>query len=139
MIEFHYELDFSLEDEAYYADWIARVITGEDRNPGSINYIFCPDEYLLDLNQKYLEHDTLTDIITFEYSEHRQVSGDIFISLDRVRENAEALDVIVDDELRRVMIHGVLHLLGYGDKTEAEKDIMRKLEDDKMKLFHVEQ
>ncbi|MEM7379674.1 MAG: rRNA maturation RNase YbeY [Bacteroidota bacterium] len=139
MIEFHYELDFALDDETYYADWIARVIKGETKNPGKLNYIFCSDSYLLDLNQKYLEHDTLTDIITFEYSEHGQISGDIFISIERVRDNAEALKVSVDDELRRVMVHGVLHLLGYSDKSKAEQERMRKLEEEKMKLFHVEQ
>ncbi|NAS11000.1 rRNA maturation RNase YbeY [Poritiphilus flavus] len=139
MIEFHYELDFALENDTYYADWIARVIKGEGKIPGKLNYIFCSDEYLWDLNKKYLDHDTLTDIITFEYSEHGQVSGDIFISVDRVRENADTLDVSLMEELRRVMVHGVLHLLGYGDKTETEKKVMRELEEEKMKLFHVEQ
>ncbi len=139
MIEFHYELDFDLGNETYYADWLNRVALSEGGIVKQIDYIFCRDEYLLDINQKYLNHDTYTDIISFDYSEGKVLSGDIFISIERVRENADAFGVDFAEELLRVMSHGVLHLSGFKDKTEEDSLVMRGKEDEKIKMFHVEQ
>lgn len=102
-------------------------------------YIFCDDDRLLELNRKYLNHDTFTDILTFPYQDADGIQADIFISIPRVHENAEKLGVDKKEELRRVMIHGVLHLLGYNDHSEEEKEHMRKIEDQKLRMFHVEQ
>lgn len=139
IIEFHQESDFILEDQNKYSDWISRVISSENAKSGPISYIFCDDNFLLNINQKYLKHDTLTDIITFDYSEDGSVSGDIFISVERVEDNAKDFEVELDVELKRVMAHGVLHLLGYKDKSEEEKALMRSKEDEKIIMFHVEQ
>ncbi|MCR9263580.1 MAG: rRNA maturation RNase YbeY [Flavobacteriaceae bacterium] len=139
MIEFHFELDFQLEHEPKYSDWVTRILDSEGFKVGQIDYIFCSDEYLLELNNEYLKHDTLTDIITFDYTEGVVVSGDIFISVDRVKENAVTFGVPLQDEIVRVMSHGVLHLVGYGDKTDEEAEIMRSKEDEKIRMFHVEQ
>jgi len=137
MISFNYELDFKLEDESVYVDWISRVISSENKNEGEINYIFCDDEYLIELNQQYLNHDTLTDIISFDYSEGNDLHGDIFISVERVRDNANDFNVSFDDELKRVLVHGVLHYCGYKDKSEEDEKMMRQKEEEKMKMFHV--
>jgi len=139
MIEFHYETDFQLENESNYADWISRIIASEGGLPKRIDYIFCTDAYLLEMNRKYLSHDTLTDIITFDYREGKQVSGDIFISIDRVKDNAQFYNVAWKNELLRVMAHGILHLFHYKDASDAEKAEMRVKEEEKIKLFHVEQ
>jgi rRNA maturation RNase YbeY len=104
-----------------------------------INYIFCDDEYMLKLNVEFLDHDTYTDIITFNNNVGRILEGDIFISTERVKDNSETFGVIFEEELRRVLSHGILHLCGYNDKTEEESSIMRDKEEEKMKLFHVEQ
>lgn len=138
-IDFHYELEFRLISESGYADWVTRVIMLANAQLGNVNYIFCNDRYLLDINQRHLNHDTFTDIITFDYTESNTISGDIFISVDRIRENAQSFKVPFEMELKRVMIHGVLHLLGYTDKNVKEQSVMRKKEDEMMKLFHVEQ
>lgn len=138
MISFNYETDFELRDEAGHEAWITEVIESEDKTEGEINYIFCDDEYLLQKNIEFLDHDTLTDIISFDYTMGSLISGDIFISVERVRDNAVEYGVIFDDELRRVMAHGVLHYCGYGDKTEDDSQMMRAKEEEKMKLFHVE-
>ena len=137
-INFNYELDFSIPDEGKYSDWIARVVDSEGYRLSDLNYIFCNDEYLWNLNKKYLNHDTLTDIITFDYSDDEVVSGDIFISKDRVGDNALKFGVGFDEEMRRVMAHGVLHMMGYKDKSKAEKELMRTKENEKIDLFHVE-
>ena len=139
MISFNYELDFNLEDESAYSDWISKVISSENKSEGEINYIFCDDEYLIGLNQQYLDHDTLTDIISFDYSEGNNLHGDVFISIDRVRDNASDFNVSFDEELKRVMAHGVLHYCGYKDKSEEEELVMRQKEEEKMKMFHVKQ
>ncbi len=139
MIDFHYKTDYQLVETKSYANWVSEVIRTDNREVGQIDYIFCDDAYLLSLNQKYLKHDTLTDIITFDYTEGDLVSGDIFISIERVKENASIFDVEFQKELHRVMAHGILHLLGYGDKKEEEALLMRKKENEKMRLFHVEQ
>ena len=138
MIDFHFECDFELKEFNYYADWIGRIIVSEGDVLGKLDYIFCDDEYLLGINRQYLNHDTYTDIITFPYEEVGGISGDIFISIERVLENAKEYRVDFETELKRVMAHGVLHLLGYGDKSEEEADLMRSKENEKIKLFHVE-
>lgn len=104
--------------------WINQVIQSENRSTGNINIIFCSDEYLLQLNEKYLNHDTLTDIITFDFSEENIISGDLFISLPRVIENSKLFSKPFNEEIHRVIIHGILHLCGYQDKNEQEQKIM---------------
>jgi rRNA maturation RNase YbeY len=137
MIDFNYESDFTLEDEAVYSDWLSRVILSENKNEGEINYIFCDDEYLLEINQQYLNHDTLTDIISFDYSVGNELNGDIFISIQRVVDNALDFKVPFFEELKRVMVHGVLHYCGYKDKSADDERLMRSKEDEKIQLFHV--
>ncbi|MDR0224605.1 MAG: rRNA maturation RNase YbeY [Myroides odoratus] len=139
MITFNYELDFSLQQEEQYEAWIESIIASEGFLTGEINYIFCTDEYLHDINVKYLDHDTLTDIISFDYTDNQVVSGDIFISIERVKDNAADFEVAFDVELLRVMAHGVLHYCGYKDKGEEDEALMRQKEEEKMKMFHVEQ
>ncbi len=139
MISFNYELDFTLVDEDKYTSWIEAILESEGFIEGEINYIFCTDDYLHKINVDYLDHDTYTDIISFDYTEGKIISGDIFISIDRVKENALELDVLFSEELLRVMSHGILHYCGYLDKSEAEELLMRSKEDEKIKLFHVEQ
>lgn len=138
MIEHHYELDFKLDEEARYSDWAEKVVASEGRGVDCINYIFCDDEYLWELNHKYLNHNELTDILTFDYSEGERLRGDVFISVERVRENAKELAVQFDHELLRVMSHGLLHMLGYHDNTAEQQRQMRSKEDEKIKMFHVE-
>jgi len=139
MITFNYECDFKLEMESAYSAWIEKLIASENLNVGTINYIFCDDDYLHQINVQYLDHDTLTDIISFDYREGDVISGDMFISIERVRDNASDYEVLFLDELRRVMAHGVLHYCGYKDKTERDEMIMREKENEKMSMFHVEQ
>ena len=139
MIEFNYETDFILNNEIQYSDWISRVIISENKTEGEINFVFCDDEYLHKINMEYLNHDTLTDIISFDYSLGNLLSGDVFISIERVKENAIDFDVSFDEELKRVIVHGILHYCGYKDKLELDTSIMRTKEDEKIKLFHVEQ
>jgi len=138
-INFYSENEFILEESNKYAKWIEQVIASENMKLEEINYIFCDDEYLLKLNVEFLDHDTYTDIISFNNSVGRILQGDIFISTERVVENAETFNVDFKEELRRVLAHGILHLCGYNDKTKEESLIMRNKEEEKMKLFHVEQ
>ena len=139
MISFNYETSFELQDETRYENWLSEVIESEKKTEGEINYIFCDDAYLLEKNIEFLDHDTLTDIISFDYTMGNLLSGDIFISVERVRENAQEYNVPFDEELRRVMAHGILHYCGYKDKTEEDSTVMRVKEDEKIALFHVEQ
>lgn len=126
---------FNLKDKRKINSWIKKTIELESFNPGDINFIFCSDSYLLKLNQEYLNHHTLTDIITFDSSEEENtISGDIFISIDRIKENAENLNVHFTTELHRVIIHGILHLCGYTDKSKDEKTAMREKEDHYLSL-----
>ncbi|MFK2819072.1 rRNA maturation RNase YbeY [Flavobacteriaceae sp. LMIT009] len=129
MINFNFETEFSLESKDIISTWISEVIINEDCKEGELNYIFCDDEYLHKLNIEFLDHDTLTDIISFDYSVGKELHGDVFISVDRVKDNAEDLDVNFNDELHRVMIHGVLHYCGYKDKSDEESKVMRAKED----------
>jgi len=138
MISFNYENDFELSNEEQLSNWISRVIASEEKKEGEINYIFCDDDYLLNLNEQYLNHDTLTDIISFDYSMGNEIHGDIFISTERVIDNAADFKVSFEEELKRVMVHGVLHYCGYKDKTEEDEALMRSKEDEKIKMFHVE-
>ncbi|MGZ9677238.1 rRNA maturation RNase YbeY [Flavobacterium sp. GNP001] len=139
MINFNYETDFELDNEAAVQQWLSRVIESENKKEGEINYIFCDDDYLHKINMEYLQHDTLTDIISFDYCVGSEINGDVFVSIERVKENALDFNVAFDEELKRVLVHGVLHYCGYKDKTEADEMLMRAKEDEKILLFHVEQ
>jgi probable rRNA maturation factor len=138
MIDFNYETAFKLDNEKLYADWISNVVVSEKKQEGELNFIFCDDEYLLEINQKHLNHDYYTDVISFDYSVGNELHGDIFISIDRVQENATDFKVSFEEELKRVIIHGVLHFCGYKDKTETDEQEMRNKENEKIKMFHVE-
>ena len=137
MIDFNYEVNFELSDIKYYSDWLSRVIVSESKLEGDLNYIFCDDEYLHKINLEYLSHDTLTDIISFDYSMGNELHGDIFVSIERVTENAVDFKTDFNEELKRVLVHGVLHYCGYKDKSEQEEIIMRSKEDEKIQMFHV--
>lgn len=139
MIHYNYESDFTLANEDVFSEWIGNVLTSEGKLLGELSYIFCDDEYLLEINQQYLDHDTLTDIISFDYTEGDVVSGDIFISIERVADNANNLNISFEEELKRVLIHGVLHYCGYKDKSESDEALMRFKEDEKISMFHVKQ
>ncbi len=139
MISFNYETDFELANEADFSNWISRVIASENKTEGEINYIFCNDDYLHQINLEYLNHDTLTDIISFDYSVGNEIHGDIYISVERVADNAQDFEVSFEEELRRVIIHGVLHYCGYKDKSPEQEVLMRQKEDEKIAMFHVEQ
>lgn len=138
MISFNYETDFELENEAQYEDWISRIIESEGFDEGEINYIFCDDQYLHKINVEYLDHDTLTDIISFDYTVGNLIQGDIFVSVERVKDNANDYNVSFEDELKRVLSHGVLHYCGYKDKSPEDEALMRSKEEEKMQMFHVE-
>ena len=129
MITFEYLKTEDLTEINQNKKWLNQVISNEDKEEGDITYIFCDDDYLLEKNIRFLNHNTLTDVITFDYCEGNSVSGDIFISIERVKENSEVFKVDFLTELNRVMVHGLLHLLGYKDKTERESNLMRKKED----------
>jgi len=135
-ILFHEEdISFALSNELSYIKWIQSVIESESCHLQQLNYIFCSDPALLKVNIEYLDHDTYTDIITFPYASPPTIEGDIFISIDRIKENAKQFKQSFEQELMRVMIHGVLHLCGYGDKSSEEKKMMRAKEDDAIALF----
>lgn len=138
MISFNYETDFELENEAQYEDWISCIIESEGFDEGEINYIFCDDEYLHKINVEYLDHDTLTDIISFDYTVGNLIQGDIFVSIERVQDNAKDFNVSFEEELKRVLSHGVLHYCGYKDKSPKDEALMRSKEEEKMQMFHVE-
>ncbi|KFF28299.1 rRNA maturation RNase YbeY [Chryseobacterium vrystaatense] len=128
MIQFFYEnLEASVNTD--YQQWLKDIILSEDKKLGEINYIFCDDEHLLKINQDYLQHDYYTDIITFDYVKGKTISGEIFVSLQRISDNASTLSRDYEEELKRVLAHGILHLAGYKDKTEEEEKEMRRMED----------
>ncbi|MDW5288971.1 rRNA maturation RNase YbeY [Formosa sp. PL04] len=129
MIYFNYETDFDLGNEDALSNWIITTIIEEGFKEGEINYIFCDDEYLHKLNVEFLDHDTLTDVISFDYCIGKELHGDIYISVERVRENALDYKTEFQDEINRVIIHGVLHYCGYKDKTESDAELMRTKED----------
>lgn len=129
-------LDFELEDKAKVKKWISEVVTAQGKKVGQIGYLFCDDAYLIEVNRTYLNHDTYTDIITFDYVVGDIISGDIMISVERVKENASQFNTSFEQELHRVIIHGVLHLLGQKDKTESEAAEMRKKEEAALVLWN---
>lgn len=129
------DIDFQLLEGTKTKDWILKIIEKENKELIQLTYIFCSDAHLLEINKEYLNHDTFTDIITFPYLDPPHVEGDVFISIDRVKENAKEFNTSFDEELRRVMIHGVLHLCGYPDKTEAEATIMRNKEGEALAMW----
>ena len=135
MINYFYETDFELSDENYITNWIQKVVELHQGSITEINYIFCDDEYLLEINKQYLDHDYYTDIITFDNSIGKKLESDIFISVDRVGDNAKELSIEFKQELHRVIIHGILHLLGYKDKSPEEEKQMLKLEDEALALL----
>jgi len=135
MIQYFFENIDSIGIPEKISDWLENLITSENKKLGEINYIFCDDEYLLKVNQDYLQHDYYTDIITFDYVKGKTISGDIFISLPRISDNASLLSKDFNEEFRRVLAHGVLHLCGYKDKSEEEEKEMRSKEDFYLNLF----
>lgn len=135
MIDFNYETEFLLDHEVSISNWISKVILLEGFNEGELNYVFCDDEYLHKLNVEFLDHDTLTDIISFDYTMGKLVSGDLFISIDRVKENAEVFSVSFYEELHRVIVHGILHYCGYKDKTHDDLQVMRTKENYYLSLY----
>ena len=138
MISFNNQsISFKLKDKTKLKQWIKIITEKEKHRLGSINYIFCTDDELLEINIRHLNHNTLTDIITFDYTEDKTISSDIFISIDRIAENAQKFKVSFEEELHRVMIHGILHLCGYKDKSKADAELMRKKENTSLKLFKV--
>lgn len=136
MITFNSETSFTLKNQKKLVKWISDVISSEGFQVGEINYIFCNDSYLNKINQEFLNHDTFTDIISFDYTLGKEVGGDIFISIERVLENAEKFNEVFENELYRVMIHGILHFMGYKDKTKKEKTLMRTKEDEKIFMLN---
>jgi rRNA maturation RNase YbeY len=133
MIDFSYQTEFKLPSEEAVAKWISDVISNEGFAEGDISYVFCEDEFLLHINKEFLNHDTLTDIIRFDYSLGKEIHGEIYISVERVAENATIYAAEFDEELHRVIIHGILHYCGYKDKTEKAAKEMRLKEDEALK------
>lgn len=133
---FSEDISFQIEDKELYTKWLYRIFSKNDAELDSLNYIFCSDEYVLKINREYLDHDYYTDIISFPYAEKPEaIKGDIFISIDRITENAKEHNTNFDSELLRVMAHGILHFMGYKDKTPSEKKEMRKKEEEMIELF----
>lgn len=129
------DVDFALKDADLMKKWISRIVMSYGKNLGRVNYLFCSDEYVYDANVRFLGHDTYTDIITFDYVEGNLISGDIMISVDRVVENARTMAIPFERELHRVIIHGVLHLLGFKDKTDVDAAVMRQKEDESLAVL----
>ena len=129
------ETTFVLSDQSKYVDWIFNLIADNDFECGDVSFIFCSDTYLLDLNKKHLGHNYYTDVITFDYTQEHNVSGDIFISVDRVGDNAKEFHCSFAEELRRVMAHGVLHLMGFDDKDPEAQGAMRRGENQALTMF----
>jgi len=135
-ISFHNEdIAFVLPQKRLYKQWIEQTVLSHGKTVGELTYVFCSDEYLLEMNKTYLQHDYYTDIITFDYSEENNISGDLFISVDRVKDNALKIGVSLQNEMQRVVIHGVLHLCGFKDKEKTDVEIMRKMEEKALLLF----
>jgi rRNA maturation RNase YbeY len=139
MIELSYQNDFRPLDEIAYSKWMEVMAVSENKTIGELSFVFCSDAFLLKINQNHLNHDTYTDIITFDYSENGLINGEVYISTERVKENAGRFGVSEINELHRVMAHGLLHLCGYGDKSDLETQVMRDKENEKIGMFHVKQ
>jgi rRNA maturation RNase YbeY len=135
---FQEDRQYRLRNKKFVRKWIADSVVSENKTPGEINIIFCSDEYLHKINIEYLKHNSFTDIITFDYSSTTSISGDLFISIDRVKENSVIFNKHLTDELHRVIIHGILHLCGYDDKTPRNKEIMTSRENYHLDLRPVE-
>lgn len=135
MIEYNYTYGEPLKNEKLISDWISNIIQSEGYEPGDIVYVFCNDEYLLKLNKEFLNHDTLTDIISFDYSMGTQINGEIYISYERVDENSKEFNTTFEEELKRVIIHGILHFCGYKDSSPEQKSSMRQKEEECLKLI----
>lgn len=130
------DVTFVVKDKTKVKNWIYQIIKQHDSKPQTINYIFCSDEYLREVNKQYLEHDYYTDIITFDQAENEgEVAGDLYISIDRIKDNAEQIGISFEQELHRVLIHGVLHLIGYDDLTDETEAQMRELENKALALL----
>ena len=134
---FSQDISFSLDNQKSIENWILLSISTEDKSVGEITYIFCSDDYLYQINLECLKHDTYTDVITFNYCVDDIIFGDIFISIDRIKENAITFNTNFNNELHRVMINGILHLIGYNDKSEKEKRMMRSKEDFYLSLLDI--
>lgn len=134
-ISFNFDNSFNLKNRLKIKRWIKQVVENAGCKLGDVSYIFCSDEKILEVNKQYLNHDFYTDIITFDYVEKNRINGDIFISTDRVKENASQFNVDFEEELHRVIIHGILHLLGQEDHTPKEEQQMRKKENEALKLI----
>ena len=134
MIEFYSETDFKVEDTKALSHWISEIILHENHELGDLTYVFCDDAYLHKLNLQFLNHDTLTDIISFDNSLGKQIHGEIYISVERVKENAGTYQVAFLEELHRVIIHGVLHFCGYKDKTKKQQETMSRKENEALDL-----
>lgn len=134
-INFAFQTSCTLKNRRILKQWIKTIVENHNKTIGEISYIFCTDDQLLEINKEFLNHDYYTDIITFDYSESEEVSGDLFISIDRIKDNAKVLKNPYQEELHRVIIHGILHLLGFKDKTEKESQKMRQLEDESLSVL----
>ncbi len=133
---FKEEIKFEIKDITKLKTWLKNIIKSQNHTLGDLNYIFCNDEYLYNINMEYLQHDTYTDIITFDNAEKEtQIAGDIYVSVDRIKENAKNFDKDFQNEFCRVLAHGLWHLLGYGDKSEEEATIMRQKENESIDAF----
>ncbi len=137
MIDFNFETDFELKNSIKLQKWISETIISEGYELGELLYIFCDDEYLHKLNIEYLNHDTLTDVISFDYNIGKIINGEIYISVERVAENAIDFKTDFENELHRVMIHGVLHFCGYKDKSDTEERIMRQKEEECLRRLSI--
>ena len=135
-VYFHTEdISFVFKNKRKVSSWLNSVVTSFDKKVGTLNYIFCSDQYLYSINKTYLNHDNFTDIITFNYCDGNKISGDLFISIDRVKEYSTLNNIEFNIEIHRVIVHGVLHLCGFNDKTEEEKENMRKQENISLQLL----
>jgi len=133
---FNEDIDFKFQDKNHFKIWLKKVASIEGYILKSLNYIFCSDEYLNKINVDYLHHDTFTDIITFDNSEDEgTIEGDIFVSIERVKENSQTLNTVFNEELKRVIVHGLLHLCGHNDLSQVEKDKMRQIESEYISIF----
>lgn len=135
MIELFYETDFEISDDQQWINWIVESMKNEGKTIEELNYIFCDDEYLLEINKQYLDHDYYTDVIGFDNSVEDELMGDIFISIERIKDNAAQNNVSFENELARIMIHGILHFAGYLDKDPKEKELMTSKEDQYLATF----
>ncbi len=139
MIEFSFQTSFQLDNTSQLTQWCKALASHHHAIIEQVGFVFCDDAYVHEINRKHLNHDTYTDIITFDYGTEDRLEGEIYISVDRVKDNAEQFEVPFNEELKRVMAHGLLHMLGYDDHTADQKSKMRGLENEALEMFHVKQ